>query len=72
MINGLLNRKKNRVNIRKLIDDDGNIANTPAAIADNFNEYFANIATNLKTKIQMKWNNTMIHSNNFCDNQYKI
>ena len=50
MINGLLNRTKNRVNIRKLIDDDGNIANTPAAIAENFNEYFANIATNLKSK----------------------
>ena len=54
MINGLLNRKKKRVNIRKLIDHDGNIANTPTAIAENFNEYFANIATNLKIRNEIK------------------
>ena len=49
MINTLLNRRKKRVHIKKLIDKKGNIVDTPTAIANNFNNYFANIAANLKS-----------------------
>ena len=51
MINSLLNRKRKKSGINKLIDSNGEIINTPSAIAENFNEYFANIASNLKIKI---------------------
>ena len=48
MINSLLNRKSKSVSIDKLIDKNGNVANTPSAIADSFNKYFSNIASDLK------------------------
>ena len=51
MINGLLNRNKKRIGVTKLQDADGNITNTPQAIAEKFNDYFSNIASNLKSKI---------------------
>ena len=34
---------------KKLIDKNGNVINTPSEIAENFNNYFVNIAANLKT-----------------------
>ena len=52
MINKLLNRKKGKVQINKLIDSDGNTSNRPEEISDKFNDYFSNIASNLKTKIE--------------------
>ncbi len=48
MINQLLNRGSKNSSIRKLIDDKGTVINTPSAIAESFNEYFANVASNLK------------------------
>ena len=51
MINELLNRRKRNIRVNKLIDKDGKVHNTPTAIAENFNEYFANIASNLKNEI---------------------
>ena len=48
MINKLLNRNKKRVNISKLIDKEGKVTNTPSGMAENFNNYFANIASNSK------------------------
>ena len=51
MINELLNRRKRNIRVNKFIDKDGKVHNTPTAIAENFNEYFANIASNLKNEI---------------------
>ena len=51
VINSLLNRNKKRVQIDKIRDIDGNVATAPQAIADKFNNYFANIAGKLKSKI---------------------
>ena len=48
MINSILGRKNRTKCVNKLIDKNGNLVNTPTAIADNFNDYFANIASNLK------------------------
>ena len=51
MINELLNRSKRNMQVNKLISKDGKVHNTPLDIAEKFNEYFANIASNLKTEI---------------------
>ena len=51
MINTLLNRNNKKVNIPKLQDSDGNVVSTPTAIAEKFNNYFCNIASNLKTQL---------------------
>ena len=51
MINSLLNRNTKKGGVSSLKDSDGNIVNTPAAIAEKFNDYFSNIASNLKAKI---------------------
>ena len=51
MINELLNRRKSNIRVNKLIDNNGKVHNTPTAIAENFNKYFANIASNLKNEI---------------------
>ena len=48
MINSLLGRKNNSKSIKKLIDPNGTVINTPSIIAENFNNFFANIAGNLK------------------------
>ena len=48
MINTLLNRNKKRVNIKKMIDEEGNEISTPSLMAEHFNEYFTNIASNMK------------------------
>jgi hypothetical protein len=50
MINSLLNRNQKKCGVSKLQDASGAVTNTPQAIAEKFNEYFANIATNLKAK----------------------
>ena len=51
LINGLLNRNRKKGGISKLIDSGAQVVNTPHAIADNFNQYFANIASKLKAQI---------------------
>ena len=50
MINSLLNRKNKKSGFIKLQDSDGIITNTPNLVAEKFNDYFANIALNLKIK----------------------
>lgn len=49
MINSLLNRTTKKSPITKLQDSNGEVINTPLRIAEKFNEYFANIASNLKS-----------------------
>ena len=51
MINTLINRKIKSNKIDKIRDSDGNVATSPKVIAEKFNNYFANIAENLKSKI---------------------
>ena len=51
MIHELLGRKRKTSRINKLIDCDGNIINTPVAMANSFNDYFSNIASNLKSNV---------------------
>ena len=49
IINKLLKRKRNKAEVTKLIDDDGNGTNNAKEISEKFNHYFANIAKNLKS-----------------------
>ena len=48
MINTLLNRDNKSTKISKLIDSAGKVTNTPIDIANCFNNYFVNVASNLK------------------------
>ena len=48
LINGLLGRNSKNKSIQKIIDKQGNIINTAGDIAEKFNEFFADIAANLK------------------------
>ena len=48
MINDLLNRSRKKNTIKRLINEDGSVVNTPHGMAETFNEYFSNIAANLK------------------------
>ena len=50
MINSLLNRNRKKVAVTKLIDSDGTVVNTPIDIAENFNKFFADVATKLKSE----------------------
>ena len=49
MINSVLNRNKKKSGISELVDQGGNVALNPVDIADKFNEYFSNIAWDLKS-----------------------
>ena len=51
LINSLLNRNKKKCGIPNLQDGSGNVINTPLAVAEKFNDYFSNIASNLKAEI---------------------
>ena len=54
MINNLLNRKvKSREHI-KLKNLDGTISSSSSDVASKFNEYFSNIASNIKTQIRTR------------------
>ena len=64
MINNLLNRKRKKSETIKLKDDDGNLINTPNLVADKFNNYFTNIAHNLKMNTR---NNDQPNQNNASD-----
>ena len=48
VINGLLNRNNKNSNISNLRDNTWRTINTPSDMAESFNDYFSNIATNLK------------------------
>jgi len=48
LINNLLNRKRKSIKIDKIRDSEGNIYTSQKAVAQKFNEYFANIASKLK------------------------
>ena len=47
IINELLNGQKNNVRVSKLIKEKGQVISNASEIAENFNDYFANIASNL-------------------------
>ncbi len=51
MINSL-NRKKSKIKINKLIDEKGQAITNDNDIANKFNDYFSNIASNLKSGIK--------------------
>ena len=51
MMNRLLNRARKKINATKLTDKDGNSLTSSLDIAAKFNDYFSNIATNLKNRI---------------------
>ena len=54
----LLNRNRKRTKIDKIRDSDGNVATSPQAIAEKFNDYFANIAEKMKSKISSNIDDT--------------
>ncbi len=55
MINSLLNRTKSHKNSTiKLKDSDGNGVSSNSKVAEMFNEYFTNIATDLKSQISTR------------------
>ena len=55
MINSLLNRSSSRKDTTiKLKDKDGNIVSSNSHVAEMFNEYFSNIANNLKSHISAR------------------
>ena len=51
MINSILKRNVKKASISKLIDQEGNVASNSRDIAEKFNEYFCNIANDLKNNI---------------------
>ena len=50
MINSLLNRNRKKISVTKLIGADGTVVNTPQDIAQNFNNFFSEIAIKLKSE----------------------
>ena len=50
MINSLLNRKNKKSGTIKLKDSDGKVISNRNSVAESFNEYFSNIASNLKSR----------------------
>ena len=51
MINSILKRNVKKATISRLIDQEGNVASNSRDIAEKFNEYFCNIANDLKNNI---------------------
>ena len=54
LINGLLNRNAKYSGSIRLKDEHGNILSRNSDVAAKFNEYFSNIATNIKTQISTR------------------
>jgi flagellar biosynthesis chaperone FliJ len=46
-------RRKKKASINRLVSKEGNMASGPSEISETFNEYFSNIARNLKSKISV-------------------
>ena len=67
MINNLLGRENNSKSIKKLIDPNGTVIDTPSKIAENFNNFFANIAGNLKEENNRNLTGSHDH-NHFLEN----
>ena len=53
MINSLLNRGSKKSDTIKLHDDEGNLINSPMHVATRFNDFFTNIASNLKAETRL-------------------
>ena len=51
MLNSLINRDRKKSKPIKLTLSDGTVVSSPSAVANTFNDYFCNIASNLKTQI---------------------
>ena len=66
MINSLLNREKNKVEISKIIDKEGKSTTSPQEISEKFNEYFVKIAENLNAKIYKESSN-LVDENKFIE-----
>ena len=56
MINNILNRGNKKSDSIKLHDDDRNLISSPAQVANRFNSFFTNIASNLKADINTRLN----------------
>ena len=71
MINSLLKRKKKRISVTKLINQDGNNTHSPQEISEKFNDYFVNIAGNLKSKMSQGPNSPLSQNpiSHFSDHQ---
>ena len=54
MINNILNRGSKNLDSIKLHDDDGNLISSHAQVANRFNSFFTNIASNLKADINTR------------------
>ena len=54
IINKLLNRKLRPSSSMKLKDSNGNYLSTGVDVAEKFNEYFSNIASNIKTQMRCR------------------
>ena len=54
MINTLLKKKTKKVDVTKLVNDSRNCSTSAKEISEKFNEYFANIAENLKNGSKSK------------------
>ena len=48
LINTLLKRKTKKVDVTKSVDDNVNCSTSAIEISEKFNEYFANMAENLR------------------------
>ena len=68
MINTLLKRKRKKVDVTKLVDENGNVTTSAKEIPEKFNQYFANIAENLKTTCK---NRTASPSNSVREYDYE-
>ena len=64
MINSLLNRNNRKSAAIKLRDELGNSISDGTLVAEKFNNYFCNIAENLKHKLS----NSSVHTHNFHNN----
>ena len=64
MVNTLLGRKLKRNDPITLKDSTGNLVKSPSEVASKFNEYFANIASNLKSQMNQ---NTVFDPGGFRD-----
>lgn len=63
MINNLINRRKNHSPITKLIDANGKSESSPQKIAETFNDYFVNIASEIKLKTNTSTNTHTSYKN---------
>ena len=68
MINGLLNRSKHHQKTIKLRDSEGCMIKGPTKVAENFNNYFTNIAEKLKLNNRLNSDNKSTDHKIFLEN----